>query len=120
MTHRLRVSVSRLVLCFLEIHLDPNFLHPLVRRKPTFVKVRVEVRLVTGEFAALKAEIYSLLFVAGRDAAMRILAVALAASLTIPLAELIQQLFECGIVFEHRQKVGKPLRIAVEWSEQPF
>ena len=58
------VSVSRLVLRFLEIRFDIDLFQAPVRSEPAFVKVRVEVRLVAGKFVALKAEINAFLFVA--------------------------------------------------------
>jgi hypothetical protein len=84
------------------------------------MKVWIEVRILTREFGALKAEIHFLLFVAGRDATTRILAVAFAAAFAVRFAELIQQFFERRIVPEHGQKPGKPLRITIERSQQPF
>jgi hypothetical protein len=84
------------------------------------MEIGIEVRLSTGEVAALKTEINAFLFIAGSDSAVRILAVTLPASLAVRFAELIQQFLERGIVLEHRQKVGKPLRIAIERPQQPL
>src|SRR5574341_2537261 len=55
------LCVSRLIFRFLEIRFGSDLLHAPVRSKPALLKIRVEVRLVTGKFAALKAENNALL-----------------------------------------------------------
>ena len=101
---RLNVGISRLVLRLLVIRLDAEFPHAAVHPEPPFMKVWVEVGFFARKVAALKTEIDSLLPVARGHSAVRIFAVAPPAPLAVRLAEVGEQLLECGIVLINKKE----------------
>ncbi len=58
------LGIPRHIFRFLVINFNAGFFHALVHLDPSLMQVGIEIRLLTGELRALKAEVYALLLVA--------------------------------------------------------
>jgi hypothetical protein len=116
-TDSCRSPISRQILGFLVVGFDPDLVHPVLHLEPPTLEVGIKVGFLARELVALKAEVNTLLSIAGSDPTVWPQAGPLPAPGALSLCEIGEQSLEGGVPLKCRNESREPLGVDLKITQ---